>query len=187
MSIRSENKNKKEKKRASLLAMILVIALLCGATTVSAATKGKPGFATTSAKAFSDYMTAEDYVFDYEGIYENSNGKKEDHFDIVFEGDYLEDIEFNVYFDSDNEGAAFYIWDYVTFKPAQAQAVQDLCNRMNLQYRFCKFYVEDDNTVTVQSDAIFFGNDIGEICECFICTTASIADEAYPEFEELLG
>ena len=175
------------KRITFLLAMILVIALLCGIPSAAAAGKSKKEFATTSGEAFSKYMTEEDYIFTYEGTYENDDGSEEDEFFISFEAENMDSIDIEVFFDSDNEGAVFYVWDYVKFNAKQYDEMQEICNQMNNDYRFAKFYVEDDNTVTVQGDAIFFGNDIGEICECFICTIASIADNVYPAFEEALG
>lgn len=57
-----------------------------------------------------------------------------------------------------------------------------VCNEMNAQYRWCKFFLNSDKKVTVQIDAVVEMNTVGaEVLE-LVRRIVHIADEAYPAF-----
>lgn len=174
------------KKLTSFLCVLLAIVMVCGIPAASAANV-KNKYATKSAAAFAKYMEEQDYIFTYEGAKENEAGKKEDLFSISFNGDNLDEIDLYIWFDYDNKGAELYIWNYAQATAKQQSKLLTLINQMNYDYRYARFYLEDDYSVSISGDAVFRDNDIGEICEEMILHLVNIADDAYPEFEKLLG
>ncbi len=61
--------------------------------------------------------------------------------------------------------------------------IYEVCSDMNSEYRFVKFYVdEDDNTVTAETDAIITPEVAGEKVFRLVELMPAVIDEAYPYF-----
>ena len=60
------------------------------------------------------------------------------------------------------------------------------CNAMNAKFRWVKFYLDSDNDVRVEADAIVDMDTVGEECHELLLRTVSIVDDAYPEFMKAL-
>ena len=56
------------------------------------------------------------------------------------------------------------------------------CNTCNTQYRWVKFYIDDDNEVCIRADAILDEATCGKECLEVVERMAIIINEAYPAF-----
>lgn len=107
---------------------------------------------------------------------------------IRFSPEGVHPLEFKFIFDTDGEGVAIRVFNLVTGvasdkKPAMMQA----CNEVNRKYRFMKFvYDTGDDSVQMESDAVFRDNDVGEICVELMVRGLQIVKEAYPVFMKAL-
>lgn len=57
-----------------------------------------------------------------------------------------------------------------------------VCNDLNTEYRFTKFYVDEDNEVTVAADGILSAGTAGSETFDLVATTIATAEKAYPTF-----
>ena len=57
-----------------------------------------------------------------------------------------------------------------------------LCNAMNLNYRWVTFFLDRDNDVAVDADAMVSVEDAGRVCSDIVVRMVDIVDKAYPEF-----
>ena len=53
---------------------------------------------------------------------------------------------------------------------------------MNAQYRWVKFYIDGDQDIACQSDALVDIESVGSECLQMVERMVGIMDEAYPEF-----
>lgn len=86
-------------------------------------------------------------------------------------------------FDDNDRTLGVRSFNYVTFPPAKKPTMYEVCSKMNDEYRWVKFYVdESDNTVTLADDAVVQLDSCGEEVFELIMRMAGIADGAYPNF-----
>ena len=88
---------------------------------------------------------------------------------------------YNMFFFSDNELVAIYVWYIIYFDEASKTDVVYACNDLNASYRYTNFYVDEtDNTVTATMDIITRpGNSIGDIVGEGITTFSRILSYGY--------
>ncbi len=60
-----------------------------------------------------------------------------------------------------------------------------LCNRLNRDYRFAKFVLEDDGWVGIQMDMPVETQPIGQVCLELLMRLLNIAEDAYPTLAAL--
>lgn len=82
----------------------------------------------------------------------------------------------------DSHYATFRCWDVGSFDGEKKTAGMAVCNEMNKQYRWCKFFMDDEGKVTAQIDAIFDMGSVGPVCLEMVRRMVNIVDEAYPAF-----
>ena len=69
------------------------------------------------------------------------------------------------------------------FQEAKSEPMYRVCSQMNHQFRWVKFYVdENDWTITAEDDAIVTLGSVGEELLELTMRMAGIVDEAYPNF-----
>ena len=84
-------------------------------------------------------------------------------------------------FDLDGESAQV-VTSPIANVPAEKTAKMLLIlNDCNHKFRWVKFYLDDDNDVIANGDAMFDEQNAGAACIELIMRTASIIDDAYPE------
>ena len=103
------------------------------------------------------------------------------HIDTSFNGKQTT-INFSIFFDQDGHSATVRV---VRLFPApidkKLQLLEDI-NNCNKQYRWVKYYIDDDNDVNLQIDAVISPETSGEVIVELISRTVSIIDETYPVF-----
>ena len=126
-------------------------------------------------------------IFAYEfSRYMDANGikyteQKENVLKVVYNGDNLSSIPVYVFFDEDNAPyVQFKCWDIQSFKNNEAAALV-VCNELNAEYRWVKFYLDGDKDIVASIDAVIDMNTCGEVCLNLVRRVVNIVDEAYPQ------
>ena len=108
--------------------------------------------------------------------------RDEDAVDITFTGKEASSIRVTVRFSDDDTGYVhFFNMTIGSFKDKFADALI-MCNNMNKKYRWVKFYIDDDEDVIVDSDAIVDLGTVGPECLEIVIRTVRIVDSVYPDF-----
>lgn len=109
--------------------------------------------------------------------YEDQN-----HIKITYEGDNLNTIPIHIFFDEDGDPyVQFKCWDIQNFKGKEAKGIL-ACNMINKQYRWVKFYLDDDADIVASIDGYIDIASCGEECLSLVRRVVSITDDAYPTF-----
>ncbi len=94
----------------------------------------------------------------------------------------MDGIEVLVFFD-EGDTIALRTFGYVNFPEEKAGEMYKVCSECNKNYRWVKFYVdEDDHMVTLADDAVVQADTCGEEVYDLIGNLVIIGGEAYPNF-----
>ena len=86
-----------------------------------------------------------------------------------------------IFFDEDGEAAKVCSWNVVDFPADKKEKMYAVCNELNAQYRWVKFYVDEkDNSVTAEYDMDIDLDTCGKRVRSNCATLASIVDKSYP-------
>ena len=168
------------KARKTVLAFILVLALILSLGVSAFAAKGsKAAYATTAA-----FLK----VLDEEGIKYENNGIDEDEDEYIycaFDEDNMKDIEVNIYFNKDLDSVSMRVWNVIDFDKRDLADVLALVNDINNAYKYVTFTVDlTDYPITAKLDAPLRDcEEAGEIAFDGLWYIVKICDEAYPELE----
>ncbi len=107
---------------------------------------------------------------------------KKDHVILVsYSGENMESIPIYVFFDEDNDPfVQLKCWDILNFKNKGADALI-VCNSLNAEYRWLKFFLDKDEDIVASLDAIVDTATCGEECMGLVRRFVNILDEAYPQ------
>ncbi len=134
----------------------------------------------SSTDKFVKLMERKGIKYSYEGVRSNSNNEV---VVIKYNCDNVDTITVTFFFNSDCEDASIRIFDLVKVPANKAVSILQTVNKINNTYRFAKFCLDtNDNTIQLEMDPVFRGNDVAEICVELLSRSVNIADEAYPEF-----
>jgi hypothetical protein len=93
----------------------------------------------------------------------------------------MDTIPIYVFFDEDNDPyVSFKCWEIQSFKNNEAAALI-VCNNLNNEYRWLKFYMDEDKDVNASLDAMVDRSTCGEECLSLVRRMVNIIDEAYPQ------
>lgn len=124
------------------------------------------------AKLFADYM-------DDQGV--KYTVTKDNVIKVVYGGENKEDLIVFVIFDEDGDNyVQFKCWDIEKFKGKRDSALT-VCNSLNAEYRWVKFYIDDDDDIIASIDAVIDYTSCGKECLNLVHRVVSIVDEAYPQ------
>ncbi len=119
-------------------------------------------------------------VMDAEGI--KYTVRDERVINISYSGTNLPSISIFAFFDKDGEPyVQFYSADILSFKGADLNKAYQVCNALNADYRWVKFYVDNDSDICATLDATLDLVSSGEECVELLGRIVSIIDEAYPQ------
>lgn len=107
---------------------------------------------------------------------------------VVYNGDNINSAIIHVIFDKDGgHTVTFKDWEICSFKDDNKYAKGLIvCNAMNAQYRWAKFYLDDDRDVVAQCDAVVDEDTVGAECVELVLRMVNIIDETYPSFMKAL-
>lgn len=120
--------------------------------------------------------------FDTQGLHYDRRGEEGEALIAGFSMKNLDGVQVLMVFDKDGEGVKIRTFDFVKVPEGKKEAVYKVCSLLNMQYRWIKFYVdEEENMVVAQDDAVIQLDSCGpEVLRCCAQLTR-IADLAYPE------
>ena len=122
---------------------------------------------------------------DYHDI--NYEDRGEDEVLFRYAGDNFQRLKILVSFDPYGEGMVqLSTWDIVHFPEDKFDKGLIVCNELNAQYRWVKFYIDSDNDVLASIDAYIDQETVGEECYNLIGKIVKIIDIAYPELMKAL-
>ncbi len=105
---------------------------------------------------------------------------------VVYGGDNLNTIPLYVIFDKDGDPIiSVKCWDIAKFKGKEEKALV-VCNRLNSEYRWIKFYLDKDGDIVADCDAYVDELTCGEECLNLVRRAVSIIDDAYPSIAKAL-
>lgn len=90
-------------------------------------------------------------------------------------------IDVIVIFDEDSTSAKIRSYNIAKFGDDKKEILYRICNELNSQYRWIKFYVdENDNSITAEDDAVIQLDSCGD--EILRCSSqlVKIVDDTYP-------
>jgi len=161
-----------KKLTAVLLAVLCTVLCIAGL----AETEMPPQFATT--KSFVRVLEAGEIPYVFGGV--TSTG--EEH---VYQEMQDEHFAYTIHllFSRDEDLATIVVWDVITFEDADFLQVLRTVNRLNSDYKYTRFYVdESSSTVTCRLDVILHDeDDAGNIVLEGLQRMASILKSAYPQ------
>ena len=121
---------------------------------------------------------------DREGV--KYTDEKENVVCVSFSGKKLNTIPIYVFFDKDGEGLVqLACWNIANFKDKFAAGIL-ACNQLNAEYRWVKYYLDDDTDVRCTLDARIDEMTCGEECLEMVLRMVNIIDESYPTFMKAL-
>lgn len=123
------------------------------------------------AEVFAEYLRARELAFD---VRESESGLC--YVRVPFEGRIT-----NVIFENEDNGT--HVALRTAFEQCPPEKVPDLlvvCNALNVQYRWLKFCIDDENAIMVEDDAIVSPETAGEECFELVLRTVQILQEVKP-------
>lgn len=123
--------------------------------------------------------------FDSKGIPYRANEEK----NVLEIGQILENkgpFHVLIFFD-DDEHITVHSADFCKFPAEKKDIMYKTCSLVNSNYRWIKFYVdEEDNTITLEDDAVVQQDSCAEEVFELICHMMNIAEKSYPTFMKAL-
>ena len=105
---------------------------------------------------------------------------------ISFSGENTDSIAVTFFFDKDASSINVKSFSIAKIPTEKIIDIYVVLNELNNEYRWVKFYVDDDNEVTVSGDAITDVATAGEECEEILFRYVKIIDEVYPRIMKAL-
>ena len=124
------------------------------------------------AEAFKAMLDSKEFVYD---ISQRDNGG-------TMIGIVVSNRRTCFFFDGDDNGCHVAVRTIFDRCPAEKLGdVLIVCNALNAQFRWLKFYIDKDNDIMVEDDAILTPETAGEECFELLARTAGILDKAKAE------
>ena len=126
------------------------------------------------------YITLVKNYLDQKGIkYRES---RENTLNVIYTGEKLNEISIFIDIDEEDGKAEFVCFSIGQFGQEQFAKGLIACNTCNSQYRWVKFFIDDENHICVRSDAILDKKTCGMECLELIQRMVNIVDDTYPVF-----
>ena len=106
---------------------------------------------------------------------------------VTYTGDNKDTIRFKIFVDPDEDNVAIRVWTIAkTLDADQAAAVTLLLNDLNNNYRWYRWYLDDDREVTASVDAGITADTSGDVAYELVQRGVDIIDENYPKVMKAL-
>ncbi len=100
---------------------------------------------------------------------------------VSYSGDNTNGIKVNVIFDKDGDNlVALRCWSFGKVPANKRTVVMEACNSLNNQYRWVKFYIDEDGDVCTALDAVVDISTVGAECIQLVSRMVDIYDNGYP-------
>ena len=105
---------------------------------------------------------------------------------VDFSGDHVNNLTMVFFFDDDGESVNIKCFSICKVTPDKLMDIYVKLNELNYNYRWIKFYLDEDNEVTQSGDAIIDEETAGEECFELLGRYVNILDDCYPEIMKAL-
>lgn len=108
---------------------------------------------------------------------------------VSYAGDNCPSIAVNFKFSDDGRDVAIRCYSIAKIKEEDAKQYLGAlytCSELNRNYRWVKFYLDSDNEVTAEDDAVIDPYTTGEECYKLLGHMVNIVDETYPVFMKIV-
>ena len=163
------------KKLATLILAALLIASL--ATAALAVPKDVEY---DSTRSFLEVLDDRKIEYDYNGVDDDGD-----------EGVYIafpdeeSGIAVRAFFDANGADCSLLAWNVIDYDEADFADIVELCNQLNADYRWVRFYADtSDDSVTVAADASFTKSSAGMISAEMMDHIVSVVGKAWPELSK---
>lgn len=107
-------------------------------------------------------------------------GDGQNNVNVTYNTSNLPHVTVKVFFDDDGANMlTTRTWEIASFKGKEASGYE-VCNTLNSQYRWGKFFIDKDSDVCFQCDAFLDKNTCGEEVLFIVRRCVGIVDDAYP-------
>ena len=117
-----------------------------------------------------------------EGIKYNVSDEKPSVF-INYNGDNFDSLTFSFFFDEDGESVSLKVFSIAQFDKSELPDAYEFCNKMNNDWRWFRFYVDGDDEVTADMDAIISTATCGKECLEILQRAVRIVDKVVGELQ----
>ena len=129
-----------------------------------------------AARNFTDKLNSRNLRFTHYDAEEN----RKECVRISFNGDHGNTVTLMFFFDDDGTTVNIKVFSITRVPSEKLMDMYVLLNELNCDYRWVKFYLDEDNEVTVSGDAVIDAATAGEeLCE-LMYRYLSIIDDIYP-------
>jgi hypothetical protein len=104
---------------------------------------------------------------------------------IELGGDNAKSIDIIGMFEEDNEDVEFTCFSIGNFQNNYDAGIR-VCNEMNKEYKWVKFYVDDDADIVAKISTTVDEYNCGDYCTTAVMRLMQIVDAAYPNFMRAL-
>lgn len=128
----------------------------------------------SAAKLFSDYLEQRNVKYSI---------SRSNVVSVGYTGENCPSIRLHFFFGEDGRDVAIRSNSIVKIqkeKGGQHLAALIVCSELNKKYRWIKFYLNDDNEIIAEDDAVIEPHTTGEECYKLLQREVDIIDEAYP-------
>lgn len=94
----------------------------------------------------------------------------------------LTTVDFNFFFDKDGHAFTMRIFRLFTVPIDKKLQLMEVMNTVNKDYRWIKFFIDNECWMNVQADAIINSENAGAVGMELMIRTMQIIDETYPKF-----
>ncbi len=134
----------------------------------------------SSTQKFINLMDEKGIKYEYCGILNETT--QSETVSIRYTGKNLKTIEVNFTFNKNCRDVAIAVYNIAVVPDNKLGSTIIALNALNCKWRFVRFCLDrSDNTVQVESDAVFRDTDVDEICVELLTRVVSITDEAYTD------
>lgn len=132
-----------------------------------------------AAKAFGAYLEKRDIKY-------TIRGDDEDMVLVRYAGDNMSDIPVWFNFSTNTHDVAVRVVSIAKIPENKIANACFACSKLNSKYRWVKFYLDFDNEVTAELDAIITPSTVGEVCYELLRRIKNIVDETYLIFMQTI-
>ncbi len=95
-------------------------------------------------------------------------------------------VEIHFFFDQDGRSVSIRVFKLFVAPIDKRLEVMDAMNEANLDFRWVKFFLDKDNWMNVQADAVIDSENSGRVCFELMMRTVNIIDDVYPKFMRVI-
>ncbi len=136
----------------------------------------------STTKQFVKFLEKKDIRFTH---YEATE-KRREIIKVGFKGENKDGIEVLFFFDPSEKAVGVKCFSIAKVPEAKLANMYALLNNLNGEYRWVKFYIDDENEVTASSDATITKATADEVCYDRLLRFLDIVDEVYPQIMKTL-